>query len=263
MFFTPAPTTLGRRCSRTTACRDERHETGTGTETAWTGAALRRRVDWSEAVPCPQGVSWQRQVHSRTPRRSPGTVRARLAFSSAGARGPALPGPRECEASWPRSLAPRHRCMGSSRLCGCSCLVRWSARCSAGRSTCDGSAAAAAGGGWRWLAASPLLFSAVLFSNGLDFSGLLEDGIGGGAIGVPAVGMLGGFAISGRGPLVGRLLCGALALSSVPVWVLTAADISPSLDATTASGAWMAVYCWTFLAVLALASSIPHRPCLP
>jgi hypothetical protein len=116
--------------------------------------------------------------------------------------------------------------------------------------------------GWRWLAASPLLFSAVLFSNGLDFSGLLENGIGGGAVGVPAVGMLGGFAISGRGPLAGRLLCGALALSSVPVWVLTAADISPGLDATTARGAWVAVYYWTFLAMLALASSIPHRPCL-
>lgn len=116
--------------------------------------------------------------------------------------------------------------------------------------------------GWRWLAASPLLFSAVLFSNGSDFSGLLEDGIGGGAIGVPAVGMLGGLAISGRGPLVGRLLCGALALSSIPVWVLTADDISPGLDPSSARGAWMAVYYWTFLAVLALASSIPHRPCL-
>jgi hypothetical protein len=117
--------------------------------------------------------------------------------------------------------------------------------------------------GWRWLAASPLLFSAVLFSNGLDFSGLLEDGIGGGAIGVPALGMLGGLAISGRGPLSGRLVCGALALSSIPVWLLTAADISPDLDPTTARGAWMAVYYWSFLALLALACSIPHRPCPP
>jgi hypothetical protein len=114
--------------------------------------------------------------------------------------------------------------------------------------------------GWQWLAVSPLLFAAVLFSNGLDFGGLLEDGIGGGAIGVPAVGMLGGYAISGRGPLATRLLCGALALTSIPVWVLTAPAISSDLAVTTAHGAWMAIYYWTFLAVLALASSIPHRP---
>lgn len=117
--------------------------------------------------------------------------------------------------------------------------------------------------GWRWLAACPLLFSAVLFSNGLNFGGLLDDGIGGGAIGVPIVGMLGGFALSGRGRTVGRLLCGALTLTSIPIWVLTAPSISGDLDVTTPHGAWMAVYYWTFLAVLALASSIPHRPTVP
>ncbi len=30
--------------------------------------------------------------------------------------------------------------------------------------------------GWRWLSSSPLLFSAVLFSHGLDFGTLAEDG---------------------------------------------------------------------------------------
>ena len=39
---------------------------------------------------------------------------------------------------------------------------------------------------WRWLALSPLLFAAVLFSEGpLGVLGIFEDGLGGGAIGVP------------------------------------------------------------------------------
>jgi hypothetical protein len=114
--------------------------------------------------------------------------------------------------------------------------------------------------GMRWLAASPLVFSAVLFSHGLDFGTLAEDGVGGGAIGVPVVGMIGGYALSGRGPLWGRLICGLVAAASVPIWIITAPDIGPQLSVTSAHGAWMAVYYWSFLAILMLACSIPHRP---
>lgn len=40
--------------------------------------------------------------------------------------------------------------------------------------------------GWRWLALSPLLLAAVLFSQGpLGWLGIFEDGIGGGALGIP------------------------------------------------------------------------------
>lgn len=40
--------------------------------------------------------------------------------------------------------------------------------------------------GWRWLALSPALFEAVVFSEGpLGVLGVFEDGLGGGAIGVP------------------------------------------------------------------------------
>ena len=53
---------------------------------------------------------------------------------------------------------------------------------------------------WRWLALAPLLFAAILLSNPLDIGGLFEDGVGGGAIGVPVFAMLGGYAVSGRGP---------------------------------------------------------------
>ena len=67
---------------------------------------------------------------------------------------------------------------------------------------------------WRWLALSPLLFTAILFSEGpLGVLGLFEDGLGGGAIGVPLYAMAGGYAISGRGPRWGRLAGGLLALT--------------------------------------------------
>ncbi len=112
---------------------------------------------------------------------------------------------------------------------------------------------------WRWLVASPLLFSAVLLSRPWDMGGLLEDGIGGGAIGVPLVGMLGGYAIAGRRPWA-RVLGGLLALSSIPVWAYSATDIGgASLAVDTPRGAWVALYYYAFLAVLAIGCAIPHR----
>jgi hypothetical protein len=114
--------------------------------------------------------------------------------------------------------------------------------------------------GWRWLALAPLLFAAVLLPGLTDPSSMFEAGIGGGAIGVPVLGMLGGYALSGRGPLWGRLLCGALSLSAIPVWALVAADVGGArLALDTPRGAWAALLYYALLAVLALGSAIPHR----
>lgn len=115
--------------------------------------------------------------------------------------------------------------------------------------------------GWRWLALSPLLFAAILFSEGpLGVFGIFEDGIGGGALGVPLYAMAGGFAVSGRGPRWGRALCGALALTAIPVWALTVESFAgPDLVVTTARGLWVALYYYSFLAVFSLAAAIPHR----
>ena len=89
--------------------------------------------------------------------------------------------------------------------------------------------------------------------------GLFEDGIGGGAIGVPVIGMLGGYAIAGRRRWA-RVLSGLLALSSIPVWGYFATDIGgASLAVDTPRGAWVALYYYAFLAVLALGCAIPHR----
>ena len=118
--------------------------------------------------------------------------------------------------------------------------------------------------GWRWLALSPLLFSAILFSRPLDMLSILEDGLGAGAIGVPLYGMLGGYALSGRGPRWARIVSGAVVLTAIPIWALTVTSFAgPGLAVDTPRGAWVAVYHWSFLAVLMLACAIPHRAVTP
>jgi hypothetical protein len=115
---------------------------------------------------------------------------------------------------------------------------------------------------WRWLALSPLLFVAVLFSEGpLGVLGVFEDGLGGGAIGVPLYAMAGGYAISGRGPRWGRLACGSLVLTAIPIWALTVESFAGAdLAVTTPRGLWVALYYWSFLALSMVAAAIPHRP---
>ena len=110
---------------------------------------------------------------------------------------------------------------------------------------------------WRWLALSPLLFAAVLTP---DPVGILESGIGGGAIGVPLYGMLGGYAISGRGALWGRLIAGLVAFSVVPIWPFTVESFASHLAIDTPAGLWVALYYYAFMALLMLACAIPHRP---
>jgi hypothetical protein len=114
----------------------------------------------------------------------------------------------------------------------------------------------------RWVAISPLLFMTVLFSEGpLGVFGIFEDGLGGGAIGVPLYAMAGGYAISGRGPRWGRLACGVLALTAVPIWALTVESFAGAdLAVTTPRGLWVALYYYSFLALFMVAAAIPHRP---
>jgi hypothetical protein len=110
---------------------------------------------------------------------------------------------------------------------------------------------------WRWLALSPLLFTAVLTPGPL---GVLENGIGGGAIGVPLYGMLGGYAMSGRGARWGRLVAGVVAFSVVPIWALTVESFAAHLTLDTPQGLWVALYYYAFMALLMIACAIPHRP---
>jgi len=123
--------------------------------------------------------------------------------------------------------------------------------------------------GWRWLATAPLLFAGVLVHGLVTAPGGLMAGLeqfaanplGGGAIGVPLFGMISGYALSGRGPLWGRVAGGVVGLTAIPIWALTVTGFAgPDLAVTTPRGAWVALYYWSFLAVLAFGGAIPHRP---
>lgn len=114
---------------------------------------------------------------------------------------------------------------------------------------------------WRWLAAAPLVFAAVLFSRPLQILDFFEDGIGGGALGIPLLCMAGGYAVSGRGPLWARLTCGAVAAAGFASWAITGPLVGgPELAVTEPRGLWVALLLWSLEVLLALASAIPHRP---
>ncbi len=106
----------------------------------------------------------------------------------------------------------------------------------------------------RWLALSPFLFASLLVPPVamLRFDGFLAGGIGGGTIALPAFAVLGGYAIVGSRTWL-RFVASLFPLSSVPVWALTATDIGGAqLGLDTTRGLWVALYFWSFIAVLVL-----------
>jgi hypothetical protein len=68
--------------------------------------------------------------------------------------------------------------------------------------------------------------------------------------------MVGGYSVSGRGPVWARVVAGTVALATIPVtWLAPKPD--PDLSATTPYGAWFATLACSLFVTLALASSIP------
>jgi hypothetical protein len=108
----------------------------------------------------------------------------------------------------------------------------------------------------RWLVAAPLVF--VLFTPSVLVS-VFVDGLGGGAIAVPLLGMAGGYALAGRGPRWTRWAAGAVALLAVPGWLVLASFVGGPLAPDTPRGAWVAVLYLSLLAVLAFGAALPHR----
>jgi hypothetical protein len=101
----------------------------------------------------------------------------------------------------------------------------------------------------------------VLLPGLLEPATMFEGGVGAGAIGVPLYGIAGGFALSGRGPVAARIVCGVVFLTLIPIWALTVPSFGgPELAVDTPRGLWVALYYWSLMGVLALACAIPHRP---
>jgi hypothetical protein len=102
----------------------------------------------------------------------------------------------------------------------------------------------------RLLILTPLLIGLVplIFTRSIDPA----------PIGLALLAMVGGYSVSGRGPLWSRILAGTIALADVAVPYF-APKPDPALRATTAYGAWFATLASSLYVTLALASSIPMR----
>lgn len=113
---------------------------------------------------------------------------------------------------------------------------------------------------FRWLALAPLSFAILTLTVPGAVVALVTQGIGGGAVAIPLIAIAGGFAVSGRGPMWGRIACGILTLAFL---VGVAASV-PAVGATRLvldlpRGVWVATLAVSCLVVLCLASSIPLR----
>lgn len=113
--------------------------------------------------------------------------------------------------------------------------------------------------GWRWLPLSPLLFPVAALSLPGAVTTLLRTGQGGGAVGIALLAVLGGSALSGRGPRWSRAARGVVAFSVVPAAYL-GPPLRPELDPVTPLGAWVATTSSTLFVTLALACALPLRP---
>ena len=98
------------------------------------------------------------------------------------------------------------------------------------------------------LIAAPLLIALIpaLFTGQLD----------GGPIGLALGAMVGGFSVSGRGPLWARMVAAVAGFAGVPV-TFFAPKPYPDLSVTTPHGAWFCTLASSLFVTLALASSIP------
>ncbi len=106
-----------------------------------------------------------------------------------------------------------------------------------------------AGRRYRLLIAAPLLIGImpVVLTAQLDT----------GPLTLAAIGLAGGYSVSGRGLAWVRIVAGAAAFAIVPVTFL--APRPSYLSVTTAHGAWFATLASSLFVTLALASSIPMR----
>ncbi|MDN5765410.1 MAG: hypothetical protein L0H96_05100 [Humibacillus sp.] len=111
----------------------------------------------------------------------------------------------------------------------------------------------------RLLVWAPLLFILVLAPGLLDLSEFFDSGVGGGAIGVPVITIVGAHALGGR-RIVTRACCAVVFASFLVVWVITAPSFGgPGFAVTRPQGAWAMLLIDGLLVTAAMATAIPLR----
>lgn len=117
---------------------------------------------------------------------------------------------------------------------------------------------------WRWLGLAPLAFAILPLTMPDALVALFTQGLGGGAVGVALIAIAGGFAVSGRGAMWARILCGLLTLAFLVALAFTVPAVGGiRLTLDQPRGAWVATLAVASVAALCLASSIPFRRVVP
>lgn len=112
----------------------------------------------------------------------------------------------------------------------------------------------------RWLALAPLTFAIIPLALPGALNQLVTQGLGGGAIAVALLALAGGYAAGGVGAIGLRIGCGVFAVAVVVALSVTPQLIAGErLEVTQPRGAWVSALIASHLAILALASAIPHR----
>lgn len=113
----------------------------------------------------------------------------------------------------------------------------------------------------RWFALAPFTFAVATFSLPGQITALFTNGLGGGAIGVPAIVVIGGFALGTVGPKWLRIVAGAIASAGIAGIVSTVPIVGgDQLALDTPRGLWAAILVATLMIVGAVAATIPFRP---
>lgn len=115
---------------------------------------------------------------------------------------------------------------------------------------------------WRWTALTPLLFMAMPALVQGNFMAGLASGLGTGAIMIALVAIVGGYAISGRGPSWARGVSRS-AMTALVLALVVAAFVAPAEPGATPAEPVGAYTLLTFLVLcglLAAACAIPHLP---
>lgn len=111
----------------------------------------------------------------------------------------------------------------------------------------------------RWFVAAPLGLAVVVLVPSYAVR-LVTTGQGSGAIAVPLIGMAGGYAVSGRGPMPGRVLAGLLAGAGVVGMTVAPVAMNPDLEASDPRAMVAASLGGSLMVALIAACAIPYRP---
>ena len=114
--------------------------------------------------------------------------------------------------------------------------------------------------GWRWLALAPLLFGVAPLVQPGAIERLADSGIGSAGMGIAVLGILGGFAVSGRGPVWLRIVLGVLAAALVAAGAVASFGLDlPVVIDWEPRPVWAAVTFVTLMIVFVFACALPHR----